>query len=255
MGKKVIILAGGKGKRLGELTEETPKPLMKIGDYPIIWHIMKIYASYGFKEFILCLGYKADLIKSYFFHYNTRNNDFTIDLGNSNIEFHNNKSEDWKVSLIDTGLNTSKGGRIKRIEPYLDSDINMLTYADGLADINLKELLEFHMSHGKTITITGVPHSSKFGEIIEKDGKVLSFREKPNASLINGGFMVFNRTFLQRLNKNSKLEETILKELSEEGEVMVYKHQGDWACMDTFKDFLYLNSLWGQNIAFWKNWQ
>ena len=255
MGRKVIILAGGKGKRLGELTDQTPKPLMKIGGYPIIWHIMKIYASYGFKEFILCLGYKADLIKSYFFHYNSRKNDFTIDLANSNIEFHNNVSEDWKVSLIDTGLNTPKGGRVKKIEPYLDSDINMLTYADGLADINIRELLEFHKHHGKALTITGVPHSSKFGEIIEKSGKVLSFKEKPNASLINGGFMVFNNKFLERLNNNSKLEKTILRELSKQGEVMVYKHKGNWACMDNFKDFLHLNSLWEQNKAFWKNWQ
>ncbi|TXT66723.1 MAG: putative glucose-1-phosphate cytidylyltransferase [Promethearchaeota archaeon] len=251
---KVVLLAGGKGSRLGNLTDTLPKPLIKIGGKPILWHIMKTYAYYGFKEFIICTGYKSSLIKSYFFHYNTHKNDFTINLANSEIAFHNQASEDWKVTLIDTGLNTHKGGRIKRIEPYLDSDTNMLTYADGLADINIKDLLHFHEHHGKLITITGVSRDSKFGEIIEKNNKVLTFEEKPNNSLINGGFMVFNKELLRRLTENSEFERKVLKELAAQGEVMVYKHYGNWACMDTYKEYLSLNALWDNKDAFWKKW-
>jgi glucose-1-phosphate cytidylyltransferase len=253
---KVIILAGGRGTRLGQLTESIPKPLIKIGEKPIIWHIMKHYASYGFKEFIICTGYKSDLIKSYFFHYNSHKNDFTIDLGTSDVEFHN-RSEDWKITIIDTGLHTSKAQRIKKIQPYLDSDdIHMLTYADGLSDININELLAFHKKHRKMITITGVSTNRKFGEIKEKDGHVIAFEEKPNSTLINGGFMVFNNRFLEKLTPDGELEPDVLRKLSIEGELMVYKHRGEWACMDTYKEYLYLNEIWehNQDTVFWKVW-
>lgn len=195
---KVIILAGGWGSRLGRRTELIPKPMVKIGKKPILWHIMKIYSYYGYNDFIICLGVKGDVIKDYFYHYNIKNNDFTINLSNGNIKFHNQQNDtNWSVSLIDTGLNTLKGGRIKRIEKYLDPDMNILTYGDGVTDININKLVEFHKSHKKILTITGVHAPSRFREIIEKEGKVLSFKEKPQTStgLINGGFMVFNNKF------------------------------------------------------------
>ncbi len=256
---KVIILAGGWGTRLGNRTELIPKPLVKIGNKPILWHIMKIYSHYGFNDFIICLGVKGDIIKDYFYHYDVKNNDFIIDLSNGNIEFYNNHQEkNWRVSLINTGLNTLKGGRIKRVEKYLDPEINMLTYGDGVADIDIRKLVEFHKSHRKIFTITGVHAPSRFGELIEKDGKVLSFSEKPQTSvgLINGGFMVFNNTFLDYLqpDEDCDLERGAIEELSSKGQVMIYKHEGNWECMDHERDVVHLNNLWNKNNAFWKVW-
>ena len=256
---KVIILAGGWGTRLGNRTELIPKPLVKIGNKPILWHIMKIYSHYGFNDFIICLGVKGDIIKDYFYHYDVKNNDFIIDLLNGNIEFYNNHQEkNWRVSLINTGLNTLKGGRIKRVEKYLDPEINMLTYGDGVADIDIRKLVEFHKSHGKIFTITGVHAPSRFGELIEKDGKVFSFAEKPQTSvgLINGGFMVFNNTFLDYLrpDEDCDLERGAIEELSSKGQVMIYKHEGNWECMDHERDVKHLNNLWNKNNAFWKVW-
>lgn len=257
---KVIILAGGWGTRLGHRTELIPKPMVEIGNRPILWHIMKIYSHYGFNDFIICLGVKGDVIKDYFYHYQIKNSDFTIDLSNSNIKYHNNNHDEiWKVSLIDTGLNTLKGARIKRIEKYLDSDINMITYGDGVADLNILKLIEFHKSHGKILTITGVHAPSRFGELIEHDGKVDSFMEKPQTSvgLINGGFMVFNKELLDYLttDENCDFEKGPLQELSRREEVMVYKHEGNWECMDHERDVIYLNKLWSSNNAFWKIWK
>jgi len=255
---KVIILAGGWGTRLGQLTELIPKPMVKIGNRPILWHIMKIYSYYGFNDFIICLGVKGEIIKDYFYHYDMKNNDFTIDLSNRNIQYYNNNDENWKVSLIDTGFNTLKGGRIKRIEKYLDTDINLLTYGDGVADIDLPKLLKFHESHGKIITITGVHPPSRFGELNQKNGKVLKFQEKPQTSigLINGGFIVFNKKLLDYLtpDENCDFEHGPLEQLTKEGEVMVYNHEGNWACMDHERDVDYLNELWIENKAFWKVW-
>jgi len=255
---KVIILAGGWGTRLGQLTELIPKPMVKIGNKPILWHIMKIYSYYGFNDFIICLGVKGETIKDYFYHFEMKNNDFTIDLSNGNIQFYKNNNENWKVSLIDTGLNTQKGGRIKRIEKYLDSDINLLTYGDGVADINLPKLIEFHKSHGKIITLTGVRPPSRFGELNQKDGKVLKFQEKPQTSigLINGGFMVFNKKLMDYLTpyENCDFEHGPLELLTNKGEVMVFKHEGSWSCMDHERDVDYLNELWIENKAFWKVW-
>lgn len=257
---KVIILAGGWGTRLGELSDFIPKPMIKIAGKPILWHIMKIYSYYGFNDFVICLGAKGDIIKDYFYHYETKNNDFTIDLSNRNIQFYNKHEEtNWKVTLIDTGLNTLKGGRIKRVEKYLDPDMNMVTYGDGVADINIQELVKFHNSHDKIITVTGVHAPARFGEIIEKNGRVISFKEKPQTStgLINGGFMVFNNSFLDYLspNENCDLEKSVLEELSEKGEVMVYKYEGNWECMDHGRDVVHLNELWKNNRAFWKCWK
>lgn len=257
---KVIILAGGWGTRLGRLTELIPKPMVKIGNKPILWHIMKIYSHYGFNDFVICLGVRGDVIKDYFYHYNIKNNDFTIDLSNREIKFYNNGNEEnWKVTLIDTGLNTLKGGRIKRVERYLDPNMNLLTYGDGVANINLKKLVEFHKSHGKTITITGVHPPSRFGELKEKDGKVLKFQEKPQTSvgLINGGFMIFNNNLLNYLtsDEDCDFEKGTLDKLTEEGEVIVYKHLGDWECMDHERDVDHLNYIWNSNNAFWKQWE
>ncbi|MFX1570567.1 MAG: glucose-1-phosphate cytidylyltransferase [Promethearchaeota archaeon] len=254
---KVIILAGGWGTRLSRITELIPKPMVKIGNKPMLWHIMKIYSKFGYNDFIICLGVKGDVIKDYFYNYEMKNSDFTIDLSNRNITFLNeNHESNWRVTLIDTGINTLKGGRIKRVEKYLDPDYNMVTYGDGVADININELVEFHKSHGKLFTITGVHAPARFGELIERDGKLLSFKEKPQTSvgLINGGFMVFNNEFLDFItpDENSDLEYGVLEELTAKGEVMVYKHEGNWACMDHERDLDYLNKLWNNNQAFWK---
>ncbi len=257
---KVIILAGGWGTRLGHLTEVIPKPMVRIGNRPILWHIMKIYSHYGFNDFIICLGVKGSIIKDYFYNYDIRNFDFTINLSRNNIEFYNKNNEtNWNVTLIDTGLNTLKGGRIKRVEKYLDPNMNMVTYGDGVIDLNINKLVEFHKSHGKMVTITGVYAPARFGELIEKDGKVITFKEKPQTSvgLINGGFMVFNNELLDYLtdDENCDFERGVLEELTEKGDVMVYKHEGNWECMDHERDVVHLNKLWNTNNAFWKIWE
>ncbi len=256
---KILILAGGWGTRLGQRTELIPKPMVKIGNRPILWHIMKIYSHYGFNDFIIALGVKGEIIKDYFYNYDLNNSDFTVDLSNNNIEFYNKGISNWKVTLVDTGLNTLKGGRIKRVEKFLDPGVNMLTYGDGVADINIKELVKFHNSHKKTFTLTGVHASARFGELTEVNGKVINFEEKPQTSvgLINGGFMVFNNTFLDYLttDESCDLEFGILKELTERGEVMVYKHEGNWECMDHERDIDHLNNLYKNNKAFWKVWE
>jgi glucose-1-phosphate cytidylyltransferase len=256
---KVIILAGGYGTRLGNITGEMPKPMVRIGNKPILWHIMKTYAGYNFKDFILCLGYKQEVIKQYFHNYYTHAADYTIDLGSKEINVLNSHDEmDWKVSMIDTGLDTLKGGRIKKIEKYLDDDINLLTYGDGVADINIDELIKFHKSHGKTITITGVRPPSRFGEITEQDSKLV-FKEKPQASsgLINGGFFVFNKKLCNFLTEedNCDLEHGVFEKLAELDEIRVFKHLGQWECVDTERDLNHLNKLWHENKAFWKNWK
>lgn len=257
---KVIILAGGLGTRLGTQIESIPKPMVPVGNKPILWHIMKIYSHYGFNEFIICLGAKGSVIKDYFRQYEIINNDFTVDLSSGDIKYHSSHSENnWKVTLIDTGLGTLKGGRIKRVEKYLGSETNMLTYGDGLADIDLNKLLKFHKSHDKIVTITGVHHPSRFGELFEEGGQVHSFTEKPQFSreLINGGFMVFDKEMLSYLTEDENCDFEIgpLERLAENGQVMVYKHEGNWECMDHERDVAYLNKLWRENKAFWKVWE
>jgi glucose-1-phosphate cytidylyltransferase len=256
---KTVIFAGGMGTRISEESVLKPKPMIEIGGKPILWHIMKIYAHYGINEFVLCLGYKGNIIKDYFYHFNSNNSDFTVDLCNDDIIFHNkNRIELWKVTLVDTGLDTLKGARIKRIEQYLDDDLNCLTYGDGVSNVHINKLIEFHKSHGKLITITGVKPPSMFGEIIEEDGKVLSFEEKPQTSkgLINGGYMVFHRKMLDYLStdKNCDFEFGPLEKMAKEGQVMTYKHNGFWECADTLRDLENLNKLWMNNQAAWKVW-
>jgi len=255
---KVVILAGGYGSRLGTITELIPKPMVKIGNRPILWHIMKYYASFGYKEFVLSLGYKAEVIKEFFYNYETEVNDFTIDLGSRDIDFHGAHDEaDWKVTLVDTGVDTLKGARIKRIEQFLD-DVNFLTYGDGLADVDIKTLIKFHKSHGKILTITGVHPPARFGEIVAKDGRVTAFQEKKQTSAgrINGGFMVFSKGLLDYLSDQVQgdLEFEVFPKLAAKGEMMVYDHEGHWECIDNDRDLLHLTRLWNDGLAFWKKW-
>jgi glucose-1-phosphate cytidylyltransferase len=256
---KTIILAGGWGTRLGRLTEAIPKPMVQIGERPVLWHIMKIYSHHGFDDFIIALGVNGHIIKNYFHNYQFLNSDFTVDMSTHEVSFHNSHLEQsWNVTLADTGLETLKGGRLKRLEKYLDDDVNMLTYGDGLADIDVRELVAYHKSHGKLMTITGVHPPARFGELIEKDGRLLKFEEKPQTStgLINGGFMVFNKGLLDHLTPDTDcdLEFGALERLTDEGEVMVYNHPGRWECMDHERDVSRLNRLWSEGKAFWKAW-
>jgi len=256
---KVIILAGGWGTRLGQMAELIPKPMVQIYGKPVLWHIMKIYSHYGFNDFIIALGVKGEVIKEYFYNFEVLNNNFTIDIKTNEITYKSKEDElNWKVTLVDTGLNTLKGGRIKRIENFLSDDINMLTYGDGIANIDINALLKFHTNHGRTVTISGVNAPSRFGELVEKDGKVISFVEKPQMSvgLVNGGFMVFNKKMLEYLTteEHCDFEFGALEKLANDGEVMVYKHEGMWECMDHERDVVFLNKLWDDNKAFWKIW-
>lgn len=257
---KTLILAGGYGSRLGNITENIPKPMVEIGGKPILWHIMKIYSHYGFNDFVILLGYQGVKIKEYFFNYHMMSSDFTIDLGENRVSYEaKNNVEKWRVTLADTGLDTLKGGRIKRVESYLDDRVNMLTYGDGVADIDLKVLLAFHQSHGKILTLTGVRPPSRFGELVIKDRQVVSFEEKPqiSAGLINGGFMVFNRELMGYLtaDKSCDFEFGVLEQLAREGQVMVYAHHGFWECVDTERDLNHLEKLWKSQSASWKVWE
>jgi len=250
------------GTRLREETEYRPKPMVNIGGKPILWHIMKIYAHYGFKDFILCLGYKGEVIKRYFYDYKILNNDFTIKFGKHKyVEIHDrSQNEDWRITLSDTGDKALKGARIKRVERYVDDDQFMLTYGDGVADINLQKLLSFHKSHGRIGTVTGVGPPSRFGEMtINSNHRVTSFTEKPQTSngLINGGFFVFSHKFFNYLSDSDDcdFEAGPLQQLAKEGELMVYPHEGSWACMDTYRDMIYLNNEWETGKPFWRIWK
>lgn len=256
---KALILAGGYGSRLGNLAENIPKPMVTIGAKPILWHIMKIYSHFGFNDFVILLGYQGVKIKEYFFNYHMMNNDFTINLADNRISYADkNNVEKWSVTLVDTGIDTLKGGRIKRAERFLEADINMLTYGDGVADVDINELAAFHRSHGKMLTLTGVRPPSRFGELVIKEQQVLSFEEKPqvSAGMINGGFMVFNKELLNHLtpDKDCDFEFGVLEDLAKQGQVMVYEHQGFWECVDTERDLKHLNKLWELHKAAWKLW-
>ncbi len=257
----VVILAGGFGTRLREQTEFIPKPMVPIGIRPILWHIMKIYSYYGYKRFIICLGYKGDIIKEYFYHYRIRNSDFTINLGNhEDICIHSlYREDDWQVTLADTGLKAMSGARIKRVEKYIDTDRFLLTYGDGVANIDIERLVNFHLSHGKLATVTGVRPPSRFGELIAKGERVIEFGEKPQvgSSMINGGFFVFDRGVFSYLADDDGciLEKDPLEKLATDGELMVYQHSGFWQCMDTLRDMNLLNEYWEKGEAPWKVWE
>lgn len=257
---KVVILCGGLGTRLREETEYRPKPMVYIGNKPILWHVMKLYAHYGFNEFILCLGYKGEMIKEYFYHYELLNNDFTIELGSpKKIEVHQQHPETgWRITLADTGEKTLKGARLKRVEKYIDGDQFMLTYGDGVANIDVHGLLRFHNNHGKLATVTGVNPTSQFGELKVQGEQVKRFREKPENghSFVSGGFFVFNREIFEYLAEDDACDLEIgpLERVAADGQMMVYKHSGFWSCMDTLRDMEYLNRLWNEQKAAWKMW-
>ncbi|MCK4948375.1 MAG: glucose-1-phosphate cytidylyltransferase [Candidatus Aureabacteria bacterium] len=257
---KVIILCGGKGTRLREETDVRPKPLVQIGNRPILWHIMKIYAHYGYKDFILSLGYKGNMIKEYFLNYEVMNNNCTIQLGIHNkIQFHgNHEEENWNVTLVDTGGDAQTGARIKRVEEHIDGDSFMVTYGDGVGNIDIKKLVKFHESYGKIGTVTGVHPSSRFGDLIIKDNVVKKFHEKAQVGegLINGGFFVFNKAFLKYLKEEDDciLEKGPLEKLTSEGQLTSYVHDDFWQCVDTYRELELLNSLWRSSRIPWKVW-
>ncbi len=258
--EKVVILCGGQGTRLREETEFRPKPMVKIGTRPVLWHIMKLYSHYGFNDFVLCLGYKGEVIKEYFYNYDLYNCDLTVRLGHGrSVEVHEEPDEkDWCVSLVDTGEAALKGARVKKIEHLIDGDHFLLTYGDGVSNVDVRRLLDFHIAHGKIGTVTGVRPPSLFGELQIEGRQVTLFTEKPQTSsgLISGGFMVFSRRIFDYLSRDDAcdLERGPMERLANEGELMVYQHPGDWACVDTFRDLQHLNALWSAQRAFWKVW-
>jgi glucose-1-phosphate cytidylyltransferase len=257
---ETVILCGGLGTRLREETEFRPKPMVNIGPRPVLWHIMKLYSRYGFKDFVLALGYKGEMIRDYFCNYELLNNDITIKLGHPEETriYQAHEERDWSITMVDTGEKTLKGGRLKRVQKYVKDDLFCVTYGDGLADINLDELISFHKKHGKLATVTGVNSASRFGELSIKGDRVIQFSEKPDvtSSYINGGFFVFNREIFDYLDDSPgcDLEVGALEEVASDGQLMVYKHPGKWACMDTMRDMDHLNRLWTEDKAFWKSW-
>ena len=253
---KVVILAGGFGTRISEESQLIPKPMIEIGGKPILWHIMKEYSHFGYNEFIICAGYKQHVIKSYFADYALHNSDVTFDFQGSNrIRVHNNFSEPWKVTVVDTGYDSLTGKRIKLIQPYIDDENFFLTYGDGVSDVNIKELLKFHEAHGKICTITAVKPDSRFGYIDFDGDQVLAFREKSKEDVgwINAGYMVLNAAVFDYLGSNSPLEQEPMRKLTTAGQVMAYRHAGFWQCMDTLRDKNKLEELW-QKGAPWKIW-
>ena len=257
---KAVILAGGLGTRLSEETSVKPKPMVEIGGKPIIWHIMKTYSHYGFNDFVVCLGYKGTLIKEYFYNYYLHNSDITLDLENNKIEVHASKTESFKVTLIDTGLNTNTAGRIKKIKQYLNNETFMLTYGDGVSNINLNELLEFHKAHGKIATLTSIQIPGRFGNLdISKEGNVNQFQEKPEGDgmWINGGFFVLDSKIFDYLDNDMddvQWEKGPLLEIAKDNQLVAFKHNGFWKCMDALRDRIELEELWTSNKAEWKIW-
>ena len=255
---KVVILAGGLGTRLSEETISKPKPMVEVGGMPILWHIMKIYSAYGFNDFIICCGYKSHIIKDFFVNYHLLNSDIKINIGNGDFNVLNKNTEPWSVTLIDTGENTMTGGRLKRIESHIEGDVFLATYGDGLSNINILDLLKFHNLHGKMGTLSAVFPPGRFGALnIDVNSTVKNFHEKPDGdgALINGGFFVFNKEFLSRIDgDDAVLEEQPLASLVDEGELMAYRHNGFWRPMDTLRDKVYLEKIWKSGNSPWKVW-
>ena len=256
---KVVILAGGFGTRLSELTDIRPKPMVEIGGKPILWHIMKIYSHYGFNDFVICLGYKGYMIKEYFANYYLHNSDLTIDFDENDINFHGSKVEPWKVTLVDTGVKSMTGGRIKRIEKYVDDETFMLTYGDGLSNININDLLKFHENNNKYATLTAVQPTGRFGALnIDSDSNVSEFKEKPKGdkSWINGGFFVLeNEIFDYIEGDHTYWEREPLENLANDNQLAAHKHRGFWKPMDMLKDKKELEKLWESGNAKWKLWK
>lgn len=256
---KVVILAGGLGTRLSEETDIKPKPMVEIGGKPILWHIMKIYSSHGFNEFVILLGYKGYIIKEFFSNYFLHQSDMTIDLASNSMEIHHNEIEPWKVTLLDTGLKTFTGGRIKRAKDYIGVDDFLLTYGDGLSDVDIAKTVEFHNSHGKNITMTAVQPAGRYGALdIKADNSISSFEEKPkgDGAWINGGFFVCKPEVLNYIADDSTMfEQEPLIDLAAEDQLMSFKHNGFWGSMDTLRDKTNLCQLWDSNQAPWKMWK
>ena len=257
---KVVILAGGLGTRISEESHLVPKPMIEIGEKPILWHIMKYYAYFGYNEFIICCGYKQYIIKEFFADYYLHMSDVTFDFTAENkMIVHNNKTEPWKVTLIDTGLNTMTGGRIKRVKDYIGNESFMLTYGDGVADVNIKKLIDFHKSHSKIATITAIQPGGRFGMLdIDDSEGIKSFKEKSreDGGWINGGFMVLNPEMIDYIDGDlTTFEKEPLETVAAEGQLKAYKHEGFWQCMDTMRDKELLEKLWASNKAPWKVWE
>jgi glucose-1-phosphate cytidylyltransferase len=256
---KVVILAGGRGSRLSEETDVKPKPMVEIGERPILWHIMKIYSHFGFNEFIVCLGYKAFVIKEYFLRYPSYQNDFSIDLRTEKIKYFRSKIEPWKVTLVDTGLDTMTGGRLLRIKKYIGDETFMLTYGDGLSDVNIKKLVKFHRSHKKLATLTATQPFGRFGMLhIEEEGNVKHFKEKVrgDGGWVNAGFFVLEPQVFDYIKDDTcVLEEEPMQKISEEGQLNAYMHKGFWMCMDTLRDKNELERLWSTEKAPWRVWK
>ena len=256
---KVVILAGGYGTRISEESHLKPKPMIEIGDMPILWHIMKLYSHYGFNDFVICCGYKQYVIKEYFKNYCLHRSDITFDFRNDNKTIiHNNIAEPWKVTLVDTGLNTMTGGRIRRIKDYIGDETFMLTYGDGVSDVNIKELVKFHKKSNKVATITAIQPGGKFGRLNIDDSNVVNgFEEKKkeDGGWINGGFMVLEPEIFKYLKEDSTVfEKEPLESLAESGKLIAYKHHGFWQCMDTMSHKTYLDDLWAKGESPWRVW-
>lgn len=255
---KVVILAGGFGTRLSEETDVKPKPMVEIGGYPILWHIMKLYSYYGFNDFLICLGYKSYVIKEYFLNFFYHNSDLSIDLSNNQVEIKATRSENWKISLVDTGLSTMTGGRIKRIQTYIDNTF-MLTYGDGLSNIDISGLLNFHHKHGKLASVTAVQPPGRFGSLgIDKTAGVRTFQEKPlgDGSWVSGGFFVLEPGIFKYIVDDASIwEKEPLERITKDNELVAYKHYGFWKSMDTLRDKLELENLWQSRNAPWRIWE
>lgn len=256
---KVVILAGGFGTRISEESIVKPKPMVEIGEQPILWHIMKIYSHYGFNDFIICAGYKQHVIKEYFFQYNLHRSDITFDFMNNDMIVHNNHSEPWKVTIVDTGGTTMTGGRVKRIKEYVGNEAFMLTYGDGVADININELVKFHERHENIVTMTAYNNCQRFGVMdVDEEGHVKEFREKTtgDGNLINIGYMVCQPEVFNYLNDDQTVfEKEPLERLSMEEKLGAYKHEGFWKCMDTLREKTELEEMWKNKKAPWKIWE
>lgn len=256
---KAVILAGGLGTRLSEETVTKPKPMVEIGGMPILWHIMKTYSHYGIHDFIICCGYKGYVIKEYFANYFLHQSDVTFNMKENTMEVHQKRAEPWTVTLVDTGDESMTGGRLKRVEKYLkDEDDFCFTYGDGVADINITELIKYHKSHGKQATLTATFPPGRFGALDIIDGKVEKFQEKPkgDGARINGGFFVLSPAVIKRIENDSSVwEQEPLRGLASDGELMAYNHNGFWQPMDTLRDKNYLEDLWDSNKAPWKLWE